>query len=200
MAEFVKKVQQHLDLDHNQLINVAVESRSSHPLQPKRVGEVYFNTTENKFAYCVSLDPVTWEYAESLSAITAKLALKQDKLIAGANITIDENNIISADRPKASVFVKNFDVGDFTDGVLTILESEHGLGKEVCLKYIRTDPDADGFSYEPIVDFAKNDTTGAVKIITSSGFKGSVMLIAYYENAAEVENSLQNILYGSVSE
>ena len=82
------------------------------------------------------IDNGTWAFKQIYlkSEVDALLALKQDLLTAGDNITIDQNNVISASCPQPNVVFINYDTthncwlwlsGEFVDWAILVFDAEY---------------------------------------------------------------------------
>ena len=128
--------------------------------------------------------------------INEDIAKKQDKLIAGSYITIDENNVISADYDPVSVYELNFNTSDWDDsGNMVIAAATHQCGTTPILQYIQVLDN--GLYYNVFVDCGM-DANGNVTLHSNTAFAGRLLLNSNYANAANLAAITQNILTGSV--
>lgn len=128
--------------------------------------------------------------------INDDIALKQDRLTAGAYITIDENNVISADYDPVSVYERNFTASDWdANGNMVIAAATHQCGTTPILQYIQLLEN--GLYYNVFVDCGM-DASGNITLHANNAFAGRLLLNSNYANAANLAAITQNILTGSV--
>jgi hypothetical protein len=99
MAKFLTNI----DLMKNQLKQAVIENLSAAPANAK-AGQVYFNTTTEKFCVCVNATEQKWEsfpsleaLASEVSALEGKIALKADQTALEQAITDLEGKIDAKD-------------------------------------------------------------------------------------------------------
>lgn len=112
-------------------------------------------------------------YTSTTNLVTL-LDSKQNKLVAGKNITIDAdtNEISTIDAPH---YYKEFTSVDFVSGKLEILATEHNLGNSVYIQYVES---IDVNSYIGIIYDYKIDVSGNVTISSDIPFTGRVLLLS----------------------
>ena len=203
-----------IDLNKNYLVKARFDNRATAPEEPA-VGQVYYNTTDKCFYFYKEVPPVeqggestfVWERFINTHELITKL---ETQLVAGEGVTIEripntENLRISLNANN-TIYVKNFTASDWSNGELSIPKNSaaegqtpngHECGSTPKLTQILK---RDGNNYVSIKVGFSHDLTGNVTIYSSEAFAGYLELSSPYQNPASVEQGLDNVLYGSVSE
>lgn len=134
---------------------------------------------------------------EFVRQINNELDSKQNVLTAGQYITIDENNVISADYEPASIYYLEFETTDFNENdQLVILASTHQVGTSPSIKYIQEYDPLDQSYSQVFVDF-KCNLSGDITI-SCNPFNGRLLIDSPYSNSANLQTLVTDILSGSV--
>lgn len=189
-----------IDLNKNYLKKARFENLAEAPADPEE-GQVYYNTTEKCFYF---FHGSSWEKFVKTSEL---LTLLNDTLIAGDGVDI---KLFPAENPtklqvsvknKSALYVKEFGVSDWTNGVMTITKAVHQCGAKPVLQevmeYVTVGDKIISRAVE--VGFEYNDD-GDVTLYSSEGFVGYLQIGSPYSDPVPVESSLNDILYGPVSE
>ena len=142
----------------------------------------------------------TWEKFVKTSEL---LTLLNETLIAGDGVDIklypEENptKLQIAVKNKSALYVKEFTAADWTDGVMTISAETHKCGRKTVLQAMMEYVDGKSRAVEVGFEY---DASGNVSLYSNEGFVGYVQIGSPYSDPVPVESSLNEILYGPVTE
>ena len=205
-----------IDLNKNYLVKARFDNLAEHPEDPM-VGQVYYNTTDKCFYFYKEVPPVEqggestfmWERFVNTTELIDKL---ENKLVAGEGVSITRITESGEDKLRISlnanntIYVKNFTAQDWVEGELSIPKNTAAEGAEPNGHECGSTPvltqvlKLDNNRYVSIKVGYSHDLQGNAKLYSSVPFAGYVQLSSPYQNPASVEQGLDAVLYGSVSE
>lgn len=185
-----------INLNKNYLKKARFENLADAPADPAE-GQVYYNTTDKCFYF---YHESTWEKFVKTSEL---LTLLNETLMAGDGVDIklypkeNPTKLQIAVKNKSALYVKEFTAADWTDGVMTISAETHKCGSKPVLQEMMEYVNGKSRAVEVGFEY---DASGNVSLYSNEGFVGYVQIGSPYSDPVPVESSLNEILYGPVTE